>query len=143
MRADENLGRRVSEKKPRRIKRIRRNIELGLSKEHIIPHQIFNPPLGKAVLSVDRLSLAPVGEVADIAKRDAKDDNRIFYGWAVVLFEFVLQAGIRANPSPIKTPPNPFHADLALPAEDPLEEIDKIQAYTYMLAKNAKWLPCP
>lgn len=141
----EHLGRRVSEKKPRYFKHIRQNIESGKNKECVIPYPIFKPPAGETELSVDRLNIAPVKKIADIAKRDAYSDNRIFHGWAVIRCKLAIQLGFKICPSPKKIPFNPYHADLMFPDrfKSKVSEIDYRKIYAQKLAENAEWLSCP
>ena len=138
MQSNERLGRRVSEKKPRHVKRIRNKIKLGVSKEAVIHYQVFKPAAGETSLSVDRLNPAPIEQAANIAKRDAEADNRTFYGWAAVLYEIVCKEGMQVRPSPVENPPNPYHADLYFP--DSMDEEDEKIAYAAILAENAEWL---
>ena len=140
MRSDERLGRRLSERKPRYIKRIRRNTEANKKPFHF---KLFKPNKGEISISVDRLDLAPIDKIAEIAKRDAKHDSRVFYGWVVLFRQAVLQKGFKAYPSPDSG--NPYHADLFYPDDinNANEQTEKIKIYARALIESAEWLPCP
>ena len=148
MRSDESLGRRVSEKqaqKPKRYKRIRENIrardERKIPKQ-VIPTREFRPKRGETKLSVDRVDEAPREAVAAVAERDAReaeDGERIFYGWAVVPCERAMRDGREVRATPIKRPPNPFHADIVFP-DSVKDKEDARNHHALQLAENAKWL---
>ena len=146
IRANELLGRRISEnkkQKPRRHKRILKNIratEERKGPQQIIPAKEFTPKEGTTDLSVDRVDEAPLKDVAAIAERDAtnEDPERIFYGWAVVSRECAAQKDCFVRASPIKYPPNPYHADIVFPGT--VDDKDDRMACAQYLAENAEWI---
>ena len=140
MQSDERLGRRLSERNPRYIKRIQRNTDANKKPFHF---KLFKPNMGEVSISVDRLDLSPIEKVAEIATRDAKHDRRVFYGWVVFSRQTVLQIGFRVYPSPDSG--NPYHADLFYPDDikDENEQNEKIKTYAGALIESATWLPRP
>ena len=138
VRIDESLGRRVAEKKARQYKRIRKNIR-ARGARGIIPYQVFSPKSGGMDISVDRMNKAPREHLAKIAERDAENDERTFYGWAVISCKCALQMGLKVRPSPIKEPPNPHHADIVFP-DSVKDDDDKRKSHAQGLAENAEWL---
>ena len=145
IRANELLGRRISEnkkQKPKRYRRILNNIQANEGREdprQIIPTKEFTPKEDTADLSVDRVDEAPRENVAAIAERDAtnEDPERIFYGWAVVSCECA-QTDCIVRASPIEHPPNPYHADIVFPGA--VDDKDDRMACAHYLAENAKWI---
>ena len=106
------------------------------------PVSIFLEKEGVIEISVDRLDLAPHSVIAEIGDKIAKerDENRKFYGWAVVKAENACDKGRKVLPTP--TPKNPYHADIILPEEAKQDrEIQKQHALS--LAENSKWLKRP
>lgn len=140
MRYDERLGRRISEGS-REVRRIRQNIAEGKggSVKNIFTYRIFKPKKGGTSISMDRLDLKPIEEIASIAKRDINRIGRSLYGWAVVIHQFVIQSGFTVTPSP--TDKNPCHVDLNFPKGTQGRDAEKLKAHE--LLDSAKWLDCP
>ena len=108
----------------------------------LIPYQAFLEQAGERRISVDRLTRAPLPDVAANARRvgEQRDPPRNFYGWAVVRVSQVRNAGCEVEDSPL--PGNPYHADIVLP--DSIEDNrDEQELYAVMLAGMARWRPCP
>ena len=137
MRYTERLGRRVINL--RRLKRIQSNIDDGM--DYPCPHQIFTPKLGESEISVDRLDLAPTRKVAEVAKRISEQNNKVFYGWGVLVYRSVFLIGFTAKESPDQDSSNDYHASLYFP--DSGEEKDKRVDFARELAEIATWLPYP
>ena len=137
---DEQLGRRVTNL--RYFNKIQKSINRGDA--HPCPYQIFKSKLGEAEISVDRIDLAPIKKVAEVAKRIAEQSNREFYGWGVIIYRFLPQ-GFSARPSPDEETSNKYHASLYSPYQvtDGGEEKDRREDYARELADKATWLPCP
>ena len=134
---NERLGRRLSEKHPKYYKILQRRLKE--KQAHPCPAQIFKAKLGETGISVDRLDLAPAEEIADIAEKIAREDNRFFYGWGVVVYHFLLE-NFKACKSPDAI--NKYHADLYFIDPDS-EEKDLRANFASILADQATWLPRP
>ena len=142
IRNDERLGRRVTDprgKKPRRLLRLLSQLKAGGS----VPYQEFLSPLKlPARISADRLDQAPTRrEMADIALRDAKSNGDVFHGWAAVTAEVAALRKRTVQPSPIfpPHPPNPYHADIIIPGDEE-EARHARRGHAENLAESAEWL---
>ena len=137
---DERLGRRVADL--RQLKKIQSSIDEGDA--HPCPYQVFKSKPQTAEISVDRLDLAPIEKVAEIAKRVTEQNNKVFYGWGVIIYRCLPQ-GFKASPSPDKDTSNDYHADLYSPYQitEGSERKDRRQEFARQLAEIATWLPCP
>ena len=135
---DERLGRRVTDL--RNFKKI----QASKGKAHPCPYQAFKSKPGETEISVDRLDLAPIKEVAEVAERITEQNNKVFYGWGVIIYRFLPQ-GFSARPSPDKDTSNKYHASLYSPYQvtDGSEEKDQREIFARQLADKATWLPCP
>lgn len=140
MRRNERLGRRISEGS-REVRRIKQNIAEGKggSLKNIFTYRIFKPRKGETRISMDRLDLKPIGETASIAKQYTDRIGRPLYGWAVVIYQFVIQAGFTVTLSP--TDENPCHVDLNFPTDIQGRDDEKLKAHE--LLDSAEWLDCP
>lgn len=136
--SDERLGRRVTDS--RNFKKIQAN----KGKAHPCPYQVFKSKPTEAEISVDRLDLAPIEEVAKVAKRITGENNKVFYGWGVIIYRSLPQ-GFKAYPSPDEDALNDYHASLYSPYQisDGSEEKDQREFFARKLAAKATWLPWP
>ena len=142
IRSDERLGRRVTDprgKKPRRLHRLLKRLKAGGG----VPYQEFLSPLKlPAQISADRVDQAPTRRaMAGIALRDAQSGGGVFHGWAAVTAEVTAQNGRKVQPSPVGPPhpPNPHHADIVIPGDEE-EARHARRSHAENLAENAEWL---
>ena len=84
-------------------------------RQNRIPVKVFLERLGTVKVSVDRLTIAPISEVIDIAKVRAADRDGTFHGWAIATVEAVSSNNRTVVASPIADV-NPYHADIVLPS---------------------------
>ena len=96
-------------------------------------------------LSVDRLDLAPLGELTDIQRRNGqrRTPPRRFYGWGVVTRRDAEINGRTVHATP--TEENPCHADIRIPHRGGAEEQapferNLLRIHAEQLAKAADWL---
>ena len=125
VRGSEQLGRRIfSRKAAARAHRGR-----------ILP-KIFKS--GTVLISVDRISAAPLEDVEQAARRASGDRSNSLEGWAVVRCVVVRESGRRVRATP--TDANPYHADVVLPLKDSSDR-RLLDQHAQDLAKAAKWMP--
>jgi hypothetical protein len=125
----EDLGRGVfSSKNAKRAKRSR------------VPAYVFLEKLGETKISVDRLSVAPLEEVAKISERVAVGRGASFYGWAIVAVKRIRENRREVIATPL--PNNPYHADILLP-EGAAEEREEQQRHAQELADASHWQDRP
>ena len=79
------------------------------------PYSVFLPPTGEISISVDRLSVASLGEAIGIARRRSANREGEFRGWATVSVDTACKDDRSVVASPIEGE-NPYHADIVLPA---------------------------
>jgi hypothetical protein len=128
---EEPLGRRVfsntSAKRARRSK---------------VPHREFliTKP-GETFISVDRLGMAPLDEVAALAQEASVSRDRQFYGWASVAAR---EAGGNGRRRVIASPQdgNPYHADIVLPDSAATDRGERIR-HAQELADASCWIESP
>ena len=126
----ELIGRRISSSKEAR-RASRNQTRMG----------VFDPGEGKTVISVDRISAAPISEITEIAKKHDTARNRTFYGWAVVSVESARANNRKVVASPIPNI-NPYHADIELPtiaADDEYQRKVRLQQHFQQLADASSW----
>lgn len=102
---------------------------------------MFDPGEGKSDISVDRISVAPINEITEIAEKHDAARNRTFYGWAVVSAESASANKRRVVASPIPNI-NPYHADIELPAnaaDDEYQRKVRLQQHLQQLADASSW----
>lgn len=127
---NELIGRRVSSSKNAR--RARRNL---------IAASVFEPGEGKSDISVDRISVAPISEITEIADRHDTGRGRTFYGWAIVSVESASANERSVVASPIPNI-NPYHADIKLPtnaADNEYQRKVRLQQHFQQLADASYW----
>ena len=122
----ELIGRRISSRNEAR--RARRNR---------IAKNVFDPGEGISVISVDRISVAPINEITEIANKHDTGRGRTFYGWAAVSVEAASANKRRVVASPIPNV-NPYHADIKLPASAAADEYQRAQ-HLLELADASSW----
>ena len=107
-----------------------------------VPFHVFLERAGEREISVDRLTLTPLAEIAANAIRVAAQRNppRNFYGWAVVRAEQVRAAGYEVHDSPL--PDNRYHTDIILP-DNAVENADIQRQCAIALAGMSRWRPGP
>ena len=92
--------------------------------------------IGDDLISVDRLSVAPLDDVEQAAQRTSGDRAPV-QGWAVVDCSTVRASDARVRASPEAD--NPYHADIVVPlAADP-ERTRLRKERAQDLAKTAQW----
>ena len=122
--ADEELGRRVSSQKHRRlVQRGDTPLSLFMRKDTY-------------ELSVDRLHEYHISEVTKIAVSYDDNRNRTFYGWAVVSQDVAAGSGRNIRPSPKAG--NDYHADIILPAIVVSDKRER-EKHASELAAKARW----
>ena len=126
----ELIGRRISSS--REARRASRNqTRMG----------VFDPGEGKTVISVDRISVAPISEITEIAKKPDTARGRTFYGWATISAAAASTNNRRVIASPIPKI-NPYHADIELPtaaADDEYQRKVRLQQHFQQLADASSW----
>ena len=141
MKSDERLGNRISQGR-REVARIRKNIaqtgDRGLS--NVFTYRIFKPKRDETSISMDRLDLKPHKEIVSIAKKFTDLIDRPLYGWAMVIYQFVVQFGFTVKITP--TNENPCHVDLHFPVDiqDHENKKIKIREYAQILLEHAEWV---
>ena len=126
---DEELGRRVFS--ARRAKRARRS---GVRAD------VFMLGDGERRMSVDRLCMAPLREVAAIARSAAAVRTGPFQGWASVVAESAGLGGREVAASPVDG--NPYHADIVLPEAAAADRHVRL-AHAQQLAAASCWRDPP
>lgn len=106
------------------------------SKKGRIPHRVFLYPKRRH-LSVDRLTIAPRGDILEVAYANATKRHLRFHGWAQINVEDAQELGCRVAASPVHN--NPWHADIVLP-DDVVERRDAHRELAHELAKRATWV---
>lgn len=99
--AGESLGRRDFSRT--RAERARR-------RGRVVPHVFLS---GSAQISVDRLSVAPPGEITKLAQEASRNRPSPFQGWAVVACGSAHDSDRQVVSSPQAD--NPYHCDIRLP----------------------------
>ena len=124
---DEYLGRRISSR--RDANRMQRTNK--------VPYSYFMPKKGDVRLSVDRLAIAPLGKISEIAAATIlRTSGNQFRGWAVVSAETAAASERSVAASPI--PGNPYHADIILP-DDTTSNRAIQKSHATALASVASW----
>ena len=124
---DEYLGRRISSR--RDANRMQRTNK--------VPYSYFMPKSGDVRLSVDRLTVAPLGKISEIATATIlRTSGHQFRGWAVVRSEAATASDRRVAASPILG--NPYHADIILP-DDTTNNRAAQKNHATELASVASW----
>lgn len=106
-----------------------------------VPHYVFLPQEGNTLISVDRLSVAPVSEALALAEANAADRSRAFYGWATVDAATARRNYRDVVASPIANR-NPYHGDIVLP-DSAAEDRDEQTRHAQELADASRWQPRP
>ena len=101
-----------------------------------IPINVFLEREGEALLSVDRLDLAPPKEAVEVADRVAAARSRTFYGWAVVWTKTAGSNGRKVTASPQLD--NRYHADIVLP-DLAVEDREEQKRHAQELADASAW----
>lgn len=122
---DELLGRRISSS--REARRAERNVRSG----------VFDPGEGINSISVDRLSVAPSGEITEIAREHDRKRNRTFYGWATIGVKSASADGRRVVATPILEV-NLYHADIELPDDVANDKYQRAR-HLQQLADASSW----
>ena len=122
---DEDLGRGVfSSKQARRARRSGVRLNVFLERP------------GQLKISVDRLSVAPVGAAESTAESVAAARGARFYGWAVITADTTSADGRRVLATPLPT--NPYHADIVLP-ELAAHDLRTQRKHAQQLADASRW----
>ena len=106
-----------------------------------ILYRVFMPPLDTSAISVDRLSIAPLKEIAVIATARSANREGEFQGWAVIAVEAVHTEGHRVVASPISDE-NPYHADIVLPSQV-VNDLERQKRHAQKLADHSYWRDRP
>lgn len=102
-----------------------------------VPYSYFMPKEGDVRLSVDRLAIAPIGNISEIAAATIlRTSGNQFRGWAVVRAEAAAASERRVAASPILD--NPYHADIILP-DDTANNRATQKNHAAELASVASW----
>lgn len=127
--AGEDLGRRVySETAAKRARRSR------------IPHREFLARRGDTSISVDRLSIVPLAEVAVLAQDASASRDGPFCGWASVTHQAASRNGRRVIASPDDR--NPYHGEIVLPASAGVDRDEQVR-HAQELADVSRWREDP
>ena len=122
---DEDLGRGVfSSKQARRARRSGVRLNVFLERP------------GHLRISVDRLTIAPVGAADATAESVAAARGARFYGWAVITADAASAGGRRVLATPL--PKNPYHADIMLP-ELTADDLEAQRKHAQQLADASRW----
>lgn len=105
-----------------------------------IPKNVFLEKIGIAKLSVDRLSVAPLKDIAIIADEAAMMRGRSFYGWACLNASKACLDRRKVQASPTQN--NPYHADIELP-EKAVEDKEEQMSHAQQLADLSTWQSRP
>ena len=118
-----------------------RGLARQAGRSHIRLNAFLERP-GVRTLSVDRLSIAPVGDAVALAAEVGRERGRSFHGWAVVKARAANRNGrsVVASPQPERN--NPYHADIVLPA-DAVEDRLRQKEHAQQLADQAVWRARP
>lgn len=124
---DEYLGRRISSRRDAN----------RMQRANKIPYNYFMPKKGDVRLSVDRLAIAPLGKISEIAADTIlRTSGNQFRGWAVVSADTAAASERSVAASPI--PGNPYHADIILPADTANNRIAQ-KNHAADMARLASW----
>lgn len=124
---DEYLGRRISSR--RDANRMQRTNK--------VPYSYFMPKEGDVRLSVDRLAIAPIGNISEIAAATIlRTSGNQFRGWAVVRAEAA--AASERSVAASRIPGNPYHADIILPDDIANDRVAQ-KCHATVLASLASW----
>ena len=132
----ERLGREESSERNAR-KAFRRQREDG---EDWAPVSKFKPPGNSNEISVNRMDMAPPGDIAEIGQRNASRLKKSFWGWYILSASDVKSTGCSVLPSPLLD--NPYHADVVVPVPPDAEDRrDAMTEFARDLAYCATFLP--
>ena len=125
---DEFLGRRISSS--REVRRVERS---GVGKG------VFDPGEDTNSISVDRLSVAPISEITEIAREHdrKRKPKRTFYGWATIGVKSASADGRRVVATPIPEV-NLYHADIELPDDVANDKYQRVRHFQ-QLADASSW----
>lgn len=102
--AEKDLGRRIFSATV--AKKVAGGSKGRLFREFLIPP-------GETAISIDRLSIAPLGEVATLARAASASRDGTFHGWALITGDDACGNGRQVRASPVDG--NPYHAEILLP----------------------------
>lgn len=122
---DEDLGRGVfSSRQARRARRSEVRLNVFLEKP------------GRLKISVDRLTVAPIGSAESTAESVATARGANFYGWAVITADAANANGRQVLATPLPT--NRYHADIVLP-ELAAHDLEAQRRHAQQLADASRW----
>ena len=102
-----------------------------------VPYSYFMPKEGDVRLSVDRLAIAPIGNISEIAAATIlRTSGNQFRGWAVVRAEAA--AASERSVAASRIPGNPYHADIILPDDIANDRVAQ-KCHATVLASLASW----
>ncbi len=131
LRVAERLGRRITSRNEARKARNRAEV----------PFTNFVNPDYSVRLSVDRLDLATIEEIALIVEQELADQVTSLRGWAVVIVRNARGAGRRVEAT--RTDTNPYHADIVLGLPRGDDARDHAIAHAQDLARHASYQAPP
>lgn len=105
-----------------------------------VPVSKFKPPKNSNEISVNRMDLVPVAEMAELGMRNASSSGKLFWGWYILTAEDIEGVGCSVKPS--SSDDNPYHADIVIPvALDAEERRDDVIEYATGLAYRSTFFP--
>ena len=106
-----------------------------------IPKTVFLEKRGEKNLSVDRIDVASsIDILVEISDKIAKNRQRPFCGWAVIIAENASDNGREVLSTPLQD--NPYHADIILPDAAVIEREEQ-KTHAQQLADKATWRERP
>ena len=131
LRANERLGRRITSKSEARKARNRAEV----------PFTNFVNPDHSERLSVDRMDLATIEEIAVIVEQEFAEQVTGLRGWAIVTVRIARGGGRRVEAT--RTDTNPYHADIVLGLPRGDDARDHAIAHAQDLARHASYQAPP
>ena len=132
LRSEKGLGRRVFSKS------IAKKLERGL-KGRLYREFLIKP--GQTAISLDRLSGAPLGELAALAHAESVSRDGSFHGWALITGEDACGKDRRVIASPLDN--NPYHADILLPASAATDKGERVRHAHELATASSGWCADP
>lgn len=130
--AERDLGRRVYSESV--AKKVAQGLKGRLYREFLIKR-------GQTAISVDRLSIAPLAEVAALAQEASASRDGSFHGWALIAGEDACGSGRRVRASPVEG--NPYHAEIVLPDSAATDRGEQVRHAQQLADATSGWRDAP
>ena len=125
---EEQLGRRVFSGKA--AERARRKV----------PHRVFLTKARDTSISIDRLGMTALDDMAALADDASASRDGSFHGWACVTCKEAREGDRRVIASPVDG--NPYHGEIVLPDRAATDRAEQVR-HAQELADASRWLDRP